>query len=146
MTMPAPAQQYPAPPLPQPFVPTAGYYYAALGSEANRVKKMRDARKAYWETWWTKVQAYRDALQPLPPPEQRILLYNRKPLDVWAEQHMKFPRRFEQRLSDWTKLEPMSLARDRLLRALPGREMALEMQMAQQAMQAQLQASMGPPQ
>ena len=152
------------PSQPEVWRPTGGYHLAALqeDSQARSISVAEKSADQYWEEWWAKCDKLMAMQVPLPPPAQRLVRYQQKPVfeappvpdlivpdakgqpvaqpqpqppltGSWSGQKIDFPNDFQHDMMDWMKLEPVSLRRDQVLR-----ELALfEMQMAGQQGMAQ---------
>ncbi len=160
------------PSQPEVWRPTGGYHLAALqeDSQARSVSVAEKSADQYWEEWWAKCDKLMAMQVPVPPPAQRLVRYQQKPVfeappvppmvmpdakgqpqvmeqpqppltGSWSGQKIDFPSDFQHDLMDWMKLEPVSLRRDQVLRELA----VFEMQIAGQQGMAQPPALAGLP-
>jgi hypothetical protein len=88
--------------------PTLGSYWSWLARKApERVKPAM--KRATERSGRMAMIAWDAALAGLgvstPPPNERIILYRRKPMELWVEQRAKFPWAFLHDWLDWEKLE-----------------------------------------
>jgi hypothetical protein len=88
--------------------PTLGSYWSWLARHAP--ERIKPAMKRATEhsgkmcmIAWDAALAGLDVTTP--PPEQRLILYRRKPMALWIEQRAKFPWAYLHNWLDWEKIE-----------------------------------------
>lgn len=88
--------------------PNLGYYWGLLSDQypdlvtdslKQCVQEAGDALLSSFES------AIRGLHLETPPPAQRLILYRRKPPELWMEQKSKFPTAFLRDWLDWERLE-----------------------------------------
>lgn len=87
--------------------PTLGYYWGWIGTyEPDRIPRM--LKEVGERTAKLALRSFETAIMAMgvhePGPQDRLDLYRVKSPDLWREQSMKFPWRFERDMQDWEKL------------------------------------------
>lgn len=88
--------------------PNIGYYWSLLADQfPDQVdRNLKELTKASGDAF---LHAFEAAVRGLhlerPGPRDRLLLYRRKPVELWIEQRAKFPWAFQSDWDDWEKLE-----------------------------------------
>lgn len=88
--------------------PDLGYWWSYLSDQFEEVVD-QNLKQVTQESGDAFLSAFESAVRGLhlsrPEPRERLLLYRRKPVELWIEQRAKFPWAFQSDWQDWERLE-----------------------------------------